>query len=161
MTPKSTPRKDKPLPNWQRLFDQIGKRKGIAKRPQKAKSLADAKIIGHRWLPEPDSDTGFKEFFITKIMGDSLIDERIASGDWVMYGAADEAKAGQLVMVNTPRGLTVKFYHPNPDGTVTLKAANREHEDQIYLSPEIEIWGIVVTSGRDWKDKASDRAMEG
>ncbi len=150
MKPKPTPRKPQPDTNWQGLFDQIGEGKARPKRPQKAKSLADAKIIGHRWLPEPDSDTGFKEFFIIKILGNSLIDERIASGDWVMYGAADEAKAGQLIIANTPNGLTVKFYHPTPNGTVTLKPANRKHKDQVYSSSEIEIWGVVVSSGRDW-----------
>lgn len=115
-----------------------------------ATNLADAEIIGHRLLPAPGNATAFDRYYVAKIRGESLIEERIATGDWVMFKETPKAEPGQLAVFSTPYGLTVKFYFPMRDGTVRLVSANKKFKPQVWLANEITICGVVVTSGRDW-----------
>lgn len=76
---------------------------------------------------------------------------RIADGDWIVFKATCEANAGQLCVVCTPHGLTVKFIWSQTDSTIILRSANAAYPDQVWEQTEIEIRGIVVQSGRDWR----------
>lgn len=108
-------------------------------------------MAGVRTVPQPIGTLPTDKLIIRRVCGDSLIDVRIADGDWVMYKQADSAKPGQLVVISTPHGDTVKFYWPKEDGWVELKAANPEYPNQIWSEEEIVVRGVVVMSGQDWQ----------
>lgn len=112
--------------------------------------LGDARIVGYRWLPKPVGATPQDQYLVATVTGDSLRDARIADGDWVMFRVNSQAQPGQLCVIATPDGLTVKFFHPQPDGTVRLRSAHPQHPDRQWEATDIKIRGVVVASGQDW-----------
>lgn len=110
----------------------------------------DYQIVGYRYMPTPLFDNPNDRYVVMRVSGDSLIDARIHSGDWVMYRMTESAPSGSLAVIATPNGLTVKFFHPRPDGTVSLESANAKFRPQVWLESELVIRGVVVFSGIDW-----------
>ena len=107
-------------------------------------------ILRYRKIPRPLHTAPSDQLYLARVSGDSLLDVRIADGDWIVFKATSEANAGRLCVVSTPHGLTVKFIWPHLTGAVILRSANPEYPDQVWEQSEIQIRGIVVQSGRDW-----------
>lgn len=107
-------------------------------------------ILRYRKIPQPLRHRPGDQYYLMKINGDSLRDEGILSGHWIVYRVSRSANAGQLCVLATPHGETVKFFWPQPDGTVVLRSANPDFPDQVWEQADIQIRGIVVQSGRDW-----------
>lgn len=116
----------------------------------RATDLGDAKILGYRDVPAPKNHNPLHQYVMTTIAGNSLIDAHIADGDWILWRVDHKAKTGDLVVVATPYGVTVKYWHPKPDGTVRLHSANKLYKPQVWLISEVKIRGVVVMSGRDY-----------
>lgn len=107
-------------------------------------------ILGYKKIPQPQGYDQRHQYFVMRLTGDSLLNEGIRSGDWIVYRVTRQANPGQLCVIATPHGLTVKFCWPQPDGTITLRAANPDYPDQVWEQTDIQIRGVVVQSGRDW-----------
>lgn len=107
-------------------------------------------ILRYRKIPEPLKHRPGDQYYVMKVNGDSLLNERILDGDWIVYRVGRTANPGQLCVIATPHGETIKFFWPQDDGTVILRSANPDFPDQIWLAEEIKIRGVVVQSGRDW-----------
>lgn len=84
-----------------------------------------------------------------RVIGDSLQDTGILDGDVLIFLLTRVAQAGDLVIVLTPLGLTIKYLLQHSDQMVLLRGANSKYEDQIWDIEEVTIQGIVRRVERD------------
>lgn len=87
--------------------------------------------------------------FVLKVRGDSMIDEHIADGDYVVCEQRNAARNGQTVVAILTNGgseaeATLKKFYREKDGRVRLQPANEKYEP-IFADPkDVQIQGIVV-----------------
>jgi repressor LexA len=93
-----------------------------------------------------------EQSYALQVEGNSMIEEGIHNGDWIVVLKKEAAKNGDLVVavVNSDSGqeATVKriYYHPknNPDKKVELRPSNSELNSQWYSEPHVQIRGHVT-----------------
>lgn len=83
--------------------------------------------------------------YALKVRGDSMIDEHIADGDFVVVNGKQTADNGEMVVALIDgTSATVKRYYREPGGWIRLQPANddvlpiRAHEDDVLIQ------GVVV-----------------
>jgi repressor LexA len=83
--------------------------------------------------------------FVLKVRGDSMIDEHIRAGDYVVCEKRNVARNGQTVVALLESGeATLKKYYRERDGRIRLQPANDKYEP-IWVAPDdLQIQGIVV-----------------
>jgi SOS-response transcriptional repressor LexA len=68
-----------------------------------------------RWIrPLRDNPTSEKLYGM-EVVGDSLIDNNILSGDILIYNADCQCRPGDLCVIQTPHGVTAKYVFPRGD----------------------------------------------
>lgn len=93
----------------------------------------------------PESIVGGKETYVLKVVGDSMIDEQIRDGDYVIVERSDTAREGQIVVALLDgEEVTLKRFYREPDGSVRLQPANVNLSPIILRRGEFRIQGIVV-----------------
>lgn len=83
--------------------------------------------------------------YVLRVRGDSMIEEQIRDGDYVIVNARQTALNGEMVvaLVNGDSATVKKFYR-EPDGRVRLQPAN-ETMPPLYFPPsDVLIQGVVV-----------------
>jgi repressor LexA len=84
--------------------------------------------------------------FVLKVRGDSMIDEHIKEGDFVVCEKRDTARNGQTVvaLLDTGEATLKKFYRDSKTGRIRLQPANEKYE-AIFVDPDtLQIQGIVI-----------------
>ena len=107
-------------------------------------------------IPTPEmlhfSDfAGDENTFALEVRGDSMIEDHICSGDFVLIEKGATAKTGEIVvaLVNGSEA-TLKRYYPEADGRVRLQPANSAMA-AIYVDPEnLQIQGRVLAVMRKY-----------
>ena len=104
-------------------------------------------VRGYRVIREVE---GVKsdQIAVIQLVGDSLREDGILDGDWLVYKHGCEARNGQLVVALTPDGLTVKYFHQMNGGGVLLKGASPAY-DQYWDTEDVIIQGVVLRVERD------------
>lgn len=103
-----------------------------------------------RVLPLPEDPEG-KRTGALRIHSD-LMSPEINPGDLVLYIKTGLARPGQVIVVETPEGVSVKLYRPLPGGGVRLGILNHAHSpsEHIWKESEISILGIVRRIERNY-----------
>ena len=87
-------------------------------------------------------DPGKKNLFVLQVNGDSMIDDQIADGDYVVVRKQRTARKGQIVVVLTEEGeATLKRWFPEKN-RIRLEPANSSMKP-IYVR-NARVLGIVV-----------------
>lgn len=83
--------------------------------------------------------------YVLQVRGQSMIDEQIRDGDYVVVHDRQTADNGEMVIAMvSDRGATVKRYYRERDGRVRLQPAN-ETMSPLYVRPDdVAIRGVVV-----------------
>ena len=82
------------------------------------------------------------ETFVLQVRGNSMIDEQIRDGDYVIVEKRAEARNGETVVAILPDGdATLKKFYKEP-GRIRLQPAN-ETMQPIY-APNVTIQGVVI-----------------
>jgi repressor LexA len=82
--------------------------------------------------------------FCLRVKGESMVDEGIRDGDYIIVEGRDGANAGETVVALIGNEATVKKYFPEQGGRVRLQPANPAMEP-IYVNEEdMRIRGVVV-----------------
>src|SRR5271169_3788156 len=82
--------------------------------------------------------------FCLRVKGESMVDEGIRDGDYIIVEGRDGANAGETVVALIGNEATVKKYFPEQGGRVRLQPANPSMEP-IYVNEEdMRIRGVVV-----------------
>jgi len=109
-----------------------------AGRPMEAFPAAETFSLGEFAAPQGD-------IFVLKVKGDSMVDDHICDGDYILVQRAEDAANGEIVVALVGGAdATLKRFFREPDGRVRLQPANSQM-DPIFLSPsEIQIQGRVI-----------------
>jgi repressor LexA len=85
------------------------------------------------------------EHYVLKVKGDSMIDEQIRDGDYIVISAKNTASNGETVvaLVRGESATVKKFYREN-DGRVRLQPANATMQPMYFRGHEVAIQGIVI-----------------
>ena len=82
------------------------------------------------------------ERFALRVRGDSMIDDSICDGDYVIVEKRETARDGETVVALLPDGdATLKRFYRDKAG-VRLQPANSKYEP--IVSPNVQIQGVVV-----------------
>ncbi|WP_428387299.1 transcriptional repressor LexA [Mucisphaera sp.] len=83
--------------------------------------------------------------FVLRVRGDSMIDEHIAQGDYVICERRNAARSGQTVvaLIDTGEATLKKLYH-EPNGRIRLQPANDKYEPIIVEAGSVQIQGVVI-----------------
>ena len=84
------------------------------------------------------------EHYVLRVKGDSMIDEQIRDGDFVIVNARRTASNGEMVvaLVGGESATVKKFYREN--GRVRLQPANTSMPPMFYREQEVAVQGIVI-----------------
>jgi repressor LexA len=93
----------------------------------------------------PENFVGRKDTYVLRVKGDSMIDEQIRDGDFVLVEDRSSADNGEMVIALV-RGsdVTLKKFYRDPGGKVRLQPANVTMQP-IFVDPDqVQIQGVVV-----------------
>ena len=96
--------------------------------------------------------TGNPNTFALEVRGESMIDDHICSGDYVLVERTAEVRDGDIIvaLVNGTEATLKRFYR-EPDGTIRLQPANSSMQP-IRVSPAaVEVQGRVLAVLRKFK----------
>lgn len=102
-------------------------------------------ILSHETIHVPRDMLGRNRTFALRVRGDSMIDEHICDGDYVVVESRQTAENGQTVvaLVDGSDATVKRFYHEA--GRVRLEAANPQYEPIILKPPSrCRIQGVVI-----------------
>lgn len=95
--------------------------------------------------PLPADFTGEGDLFMLRVRGDSMVEQGIVDGDYVVARKQDTADNGDVVVAGIPgEEATVKTYL-RKRGRVVLRPANPRLKDMEFDPEEVQLFGKVVT----------------
>ena len=94
---------------------------------------------------------GQENTFALQVRGESMIEDHICNGDFVLIEKANQARNGEIVVALVDGSeATLKRYYSEPDGQVRLQPANANMAP-IYVKPEnLQIQGRVLAIMRKY-----------
>ena len=92
----------------------------------------------------PSDMIGSGKHYVLRVKGESMIDEQIRDGDYVIVDARPTAEDGETVvaLIKGEEATVKKFYREN--AVVRLEPANAAVEPIIVPANEVEIRGVVI-----------------
>jgi repressor LexA len=102
-------------------------------------------IAGNETIAIPESlMSGKRDTYVLRVRGDSMIDEQIRDGDWVVVEDRKSADNGEMViaLVGGQDATLKKFY--KEDGRVRLQPANPTMQPIFVDADNVQIQGVVV-----------------
>ena len=91
----------------------------------------------------PDRLTGRGENYVLKVRGDSMIEDGILDGDYVIVARRERADNGEMVVANVNGEVTLKrFYHEGD--RVRLQPANSMMHPIYAQTRDVAVQGVVV-----------------
>jgi repressor LexA len=90
--------------------------------------------------------------FALEVRGDSMIDDHICDGDFVLVERTSEARDGEIV-VALVRGseTTLKRLYREAEGRIRLQPANAQMDPILVPAGEVEVQGRVLAVLRKYK----------
>jgi repressor LexA len=92
----------------------------------------------------PEDLLGRGESFVLRVKGDSMIDEGILDGDYVVVQSRNQADNGDTVVALVRGEATVKRFYREKAGMVRLQPANDRMQPIIARGADVEVRGVVV-----------------
>ncbi len=88
---------------------------------------------------------GQKDVFVLQVKGDSMIEEHILDGDYILVERASTARGGDVVVALVEGGeATLKRFLPQEDGRVCLQPANAAMEPIVVPAESVQIQGKLI-----------------
>jgi repressor LexA len=83
--------------------------------------------------------------YVLRVRGDSMIDEQIRDGDYIIVNSRQTAENGEMVVALVHgESATVKKFYREGGGRVRLQPANPTMAAMYYSAADVQIQGIVV-----------------
>lgn len=96
--------------------------------------------------------TGKGETFALQVSGESMIDDHICSGDFVLVEKTSQAHAGDIVAALVDGAeTTLKRFYREPDGNVRLQPANSSMDPIVLAADRVQIQGRVLAVMRKYR----------
>ena len=88
--------------------------------------------------------------YVLEVKGDSMIDEGILDGDWVVIEQRDHARNGEIVVALVDGEEATLKRIEQQDGKVVLHPANSEMQPMSFLPEQVQIQGVLVGQMRSY-----------
>ncbi|MBV9771424.1 MAG: transcriptional repressor LexA [Bryobacterales bacterium] len=96
--------------------------------------------------------TGKGDTFALQVSGESMIDDHIMSGDYVLVERAQQAQDGEIVVALVDgREATLKRLYHEPDGRIRLQPGNASMQPILVDAGSLQIQGRVLAVLRKYK----------
>lgn len=84
--------------------------------------------------------------YVLRVRGDSMIEDHLMDGDYVVIERRDSARNGEQVvaLIEDSNEATLKRYYREPGGKVRLQPANSSMEPRIVDAARLRIQGVVI-----------------
>ncbi|HET7273671.1 MAG TPA: transcriptional repressor LexA [Longimicrobiaceae bacterium] len=83
--------------------------------------------------------------YVLRVKGDSMIEEQIRDGDYIVVHSRQTAENGEMVVALVEsESATVKKFYRERDGRIRLQPANMTMQPMYYPEADVQIQGIVV-----------------
>ena len=93
----------------------------------------------------PDMISQRRDNYVLRVEGNSMIEEQIRDGDYIVVQAQDHAEDGQMVVaLVSGEAATVKKLYREANSRVRLQPANPTMEPIFAAADDVRIQGIVV-----------------
>ncbi|HEY2665153.1 MAG TPA: transcriptional repressor LexA [Candidatus Binataceae bacterium] len=108
-------------------------------------------------IETPDSISVPEDFvrrdntFCLRVRGESMIDEGIRDGDYIVVEGRDSASDGETVVALVNGEATVKKYYREPDGRIRLQPANATMQPIYAPEEDLMVRGVVVGLMRKYR----------
>jgi len=97
----------------------------------------------------PTALLGKGDHYVLRVRGESMIDDGILDGDYVVVARRDRAETGQSVVALVRGEATLKRYYPE-GGRVRLQPANASMKPLLVEGRDLTIQGVVTGLIRDY-----------
>jgi repressor LexA len=88
---------------------------------------------------------GAKQTYVLEVQGDSMIEEHIQDGDYVIVESRETAQPGETVVALIEgENVTVKKFYPEDGGVVRLQPANAALAPILVKGDQVRIQGVVI-----------------
>jgi repressor LexA len=102
------------------------------------------------YMAIPDQLRTQKPCYVLKIKGDSMVEQGIFDGDWVIIEQRSYARNGEIVVALVNKSeTTLKFIEQYPHETLLIPA-NAKMEAMRYKPEHVEIQGVLVGQMRSY-----------
>ena len=92
-----------------------------------------------------DFTGGKSGIFVLRVKGDSMIDDHICNGDYILVEGANTAENGDIVVALIEgTDATLKRFFREPHGKLRLQPANAQMEAIVLPAREVKIQGRVI-----------------
>lgn len=82
--------------------------------------------------------------FFIRVIGDSMQDAGIASGDIIVVDRSLKPKEGKIIVAVIDGEFTVKRIHFTPQGRIVLNPANPSYSAlTVHEGSDFQVWGVV------------------
>ena len=93
----------------------------------------------------PEDMLGRGEHYVLRVNGDSMIEEQIRDGDYLVVRHRETAENGEMVVALVDQeSATVKKFYREKDGRIRLQPANAAMEPMFFLADQVQVQGIVM-----------------
>ncbi len=82
--------------------------------------------------------------FVLQVKGNSMVDDHILDGDFIVVEQTQVANAGEIVVALVGGEATLKRFYREPGGKVRLQPANSEMPAIVVAGAEVKIQGRVI-----------------
>ena len=101
-------------------------------------------------IPDPEPITVPQDLlrggdhYVLRVRGDSMVDEGIQDGDFVVVHSTQTAADGDVVVALLDDEVTLKRLYPEPDGRLRLQPSNAALPPMIVAADQVKVQGVVV-----------------
>lgn len=132
--------------------------RGVALDKIEASSLLEFPLLGRIAAGRPveafpanetfslqDFAKGDGNIFVLRVKGDSMVDDHICDGDYILVERAREAMNGEIVVALIEgTDATLKRFFLEPNGKIRLQPANSQMDPMLLPATEVQIQGRVI-----------------
>ncbi len=108
-------------------------------------------LVNISYMNIPDEIKTDRTCYILQVKGDSMIDEGIYDGDWVIIEQRSHARNGEIVVALIDKAeATLKHIEQYPHETLLIPA-NKNMQTMRFQPRQVEIQGVLVGQMRSYK----------
>jgi len=108
-------------------------------------------LVNTSYMSIPDEIKTENSCYILQVKGDSMIDDGIFDGDWVIIEQRSYARNGEIVVALIDKtDATLKYIEQYPHETVLIPA-NKNMSPMHFQPQQVEIQGVLVGQMRSYK----------
>jgi repressor LexA len=102
-------------------------------------------IASNETITIPENLAGKRDTYVLRVKGDSMIDEQIRDGDYVVVEDRKTADNGEMVIALLGgTDVTLKKFFRDPGGRIRLQPANAAMQPIFADADQVHVQGVVV-----------------